>query len=53
MQSCRRLQMMALQALALGMPDIPPDFFEEFHTEADNQLRLLHCKFLQVASGLM
>lgn len=37
--------MMALRALALGMPHVPTDFFDEYHTEADNQLRLLHCEF--------
>ena len=26
------------------MPGTPPDFFEAYHTEGDNQLRLLHCE---------
>ncbi|ORY77987.1 flavonol synthase/flavanone 3-hydroxylase [Leucosporidium creatinivorum] len=39
---CRGIQMKVLNALALGMPEVAPDFFESFHQEADNQLRLLH-----------
>jgi hypothetical protein len=40
--------MMVLKALALGMPGVPDNFFEAGHSEADNQLRLLHCEFVQV-----
>ena len=39
----RKLQMQTLKALAVGMPGVPPGFFEEYHDEGDNQLRLLHC----------
>lgn len=35
--------MQTLKALAVGMPGIPAGFFEEYHDEGDNQLRLLHC----------
>ncbi len=38
----RALQVRALHALALGMPHVPTDFFDAYHTDADNQLRLLH-----------
>jgi len=38
----RQLQVMALRALALGMPHVPADFFDAYHSEGDNQLRLLH-----------
>ncbi len=44
MQEGRGLQEMAMKALALGMPGVPEDFFEEYHSDADNQLRLLHCE---------
>jgi hypothetical protein len=40
----RKLQMQTLKALAVGMPGVPPGFFEEYHDEGDNQLRLLHCE---------
>ena len=40
----RKLQLMVLRALAIGMPNVPADFFDEYHSEADNQLRLLHCE---------
>lgn len=43
-QRCRKMQMMALRALAIGMPGVSDDFFEAYHKEADNQLRLLHCE---------
>jgi hypothetical protein len=36
--------MQTLKALAVGMPGIPAGFFEEYHDEGDNQLRLLHCQ---------
>ncbi|RSH91931.1 hypothetical protein EHS25_009301 [Saitozyma podzolica] len=36
------LQVKALKALALGMEHVPADFFEDYHTDEDNQLRLLH-----------
>jgi isopenicillin N synthase-like dioxygenase len=45
MGSCRELEVMALKALALGMPSVPENFFEEYHSDADNQLRLLHCEY--------
>jgi hypothetical protein len=35
--------MQTLKALAVGMPGVPAGFFEEYHDEGDNQLRLLHC----------
>jgi hypothetical protein len=35
--------MQTLKALAVGMPGVQPGFFEEYHDEGDNQLRLLHC----------
>jgi hypothetical protein len=38
--------MQTLKALAVGMPGVPPGFFEEYHDEGDNQLRLLHCQSL-------
>lgn len=38
----RKLQMQTLRALAVGMPGVPAGFFEEYHTDGDNQLRLLH-----------
>lgn len=45
MDECRKLQTRALRALALGMPNpLPSNFFEEYHSEGDNQLRLLHCE---------
>ena len=44
METCRKLQLKALRALAIGMPGVPDDFFEPYHDEADNQLRLLHCE---------
>lgn len=40
----RKLQMQTLRALAVGMPGVPAGFFEEYHTDGDNQLRLLHCE---------
>jgi hypothetical protein len=43
MAECRALQVKALKALALGMEHVPADFFEDYHTDEDNQLRLLHC----------
>lgn len=43
--TCRKLQMMALRALAIGMPHVPDGFFEEYHDAEDNQLRLLHCEY--------
>lgn len=42
--SGRKLQMQTLKALAVGMPGVPAGFFEEYHTDGDNQLRLLHCE---------
>lgn len=40
----RKLQVKALRALALGMPHVPLNFFDEYHSDGDNQLRLLHCE---------
>lgn len=40
---CRKFQMSKLlRALALGMPGLPPDFFDAYHQDTENQLRLLH-----------
>ncbi|KAL7422068.1 hypothetical protein Q5752_003843 [Cryptotrichosporon argae] len=41
MSTCRGVQVMALRALAIGMPGVPDGFFDEYHSDADNQLRLL------------
>ena len=43
MQLGRELQGATLKALAIGM-GVPIDFFDPFHSEANNQVRLLHCK---------
>jgi hypothetical protein len=43
--------MMVLKALALGMPGVPDNFFEAGHSEADNQLRLLHCESCKSSFG--
>ncbi|WVQ82021.1 hypothetical protein IAT38_004149 [Cryptococcus sp. DSM 104549] len=37
----RRASITLLKALAIGMPDVPPNFFEEYHAWGDNQIRLL------------
>ncbi|BEI86531.1 hypothetical protein CcaverHIS002_0608180 [Cutaneotrichosporon cavernicola] len=47
----RALQEKALHALALGMPHVPTDFFDKYHTDADNQLRLLHSPWSVFESG--
>ncbi|KAL6301926.1 flavonol synthase/flavanone 3-hydroxylase [Sparassis latifolia] len=40
---CRTFQTTKLlRALAIGMPGLPDDFFDQYHEKADNQLRLLH-----------
>jgi hypothetical protein len=31
-----------LKALAMGIPGVPDNFFDEYHADADNQIRLLH-----------
>jgi isopenicillin N synthase-like dioxygenase len=31
-----------LTALAMGIPGIEDNFFDEYHAEHDNQIRLLH-----------
>jgi len=36
------LQKKVLTALAMGIPGAADDFFDEYHTEAENQIRLLH-----------
>jgi isopenicillin N synthase-like dioxygenase len=41
-QECCQLQKKVLSALALGMPHVPANFFDDYHQNADNQLRLLH-----------
>jgi isopenicillin N synthase-like dioxygenase len=42
-EDCRSLQIIALRALAMGLPGVEElDFFEPYHTEVANQLRLLH-----------
>ncbi|CAK9782715.1 unnamed protein product [Cutaneotrichosporon oleaginosum] len=47
----RALQMKVLHALALGMPHVPTDFFDRYHTDGDNQLRLLHSPWSVFESG--
>ncbi|WVQ82264.1 hypothetical protein IAT38_004392 [Cryptococcus sp. DSM 104549] len=42
METCQQLQKRTLKALALGMPGVPENFFEEYHADSDNQLRFLH-----------
>ncbi|KAH7920281.1 flavonol synthase/flavanone 3-hydroxylase [Leucogyrophana mollusca] len=40
---CREFQTSKiLPALALGMPGVPAGFFDQYHQQADNQVRLLH-----------
>ena len=42
LQACHEvLELNFLRALALGL-GVPEDYFLQFHTKADNQLRLLH-----------
>ncbi|KAM0746961.1 flavonol synthase/flavanone 3-hydroxylase [Meredithblackwellia eburnea MCA 4105] len=41
-RECRTLQGVVLRALAVGSPGMADDFFDAYHTEGDNQLRLLH-----------
>ena len=42
LQACRNmLELDFLRALALGL-GVPEDYFLQYHTKADNQLRLLH-----------
>ena len=38
----RALQKKVLMALAMGIPGAEDNFFEEYHVEAENHLRLLH-----------
>ncbi|KIW90262.1 uncharacterized protein Z519_08906 [Cladophialophora bantiana CBS 173.52] len=40
-ETCYGTALCLLRAIALGM-DLPEDFFREYHTKKDNQLRLLH-----------
>ncbi|CAD6589710.1 MAG: hypothetical protein TREMPRED_005482, partial [Tremellales sp. Tagirdzhanova-0007] len=42
MNECRPLQMRALHALTLGMPNVSEHAFEEYHSYADNEMRLAH-----------
>lgn len=37
------LQVKVLRALALGMPGLDMHHFDDYHSEGDHQLRLLHC----------
>ncbi|KAH7920282.1 flavonol synthase/flavanone 3-hydroxylase [Leucogyrophana mollusca] len=40
---CREFQTSKiLPALALGIPGVPKGFFDQYHEQADNQVRLLH-----------
>ncbi|KAK6909639.1 hypothetical protein I203_103660 [Kwoniella mangroviensis CBS 8507] len=41
-ETCKKLENKVLKALALGMPGVPENFFEEYHSGYDNQLRFLH-----------
>ena len=36
------LEKKVLKALAMGIPGVPDNFFDEYHADADNQIRLLH-----------
>ena len=38
-QICRGFEDDLLNALSLGMPNVPAGFFSEYHSEARNQLR--------------
>ncbi|KAI5477286.1 UPF0676 protein [Pseudohyphozyma bogoriensis] len=38
----RLLQLRVMRAIAMGMPGVPSDFFESYHSTSDNQIRLLH-----------
>lgn len=40
-ETCYKVELDLLKAIALGM-DLPEDFFREYHTKKDNQIRLLH-----------
>ena len=40
-EECWILQKKALTALAMGIPGVEQTFFDEYHTEHDNQVRLL------------
>jgi isopenicillin N synthase-like dioxygenase len=48
--TCYTVALDLLRAIALGM-DLPEDFFREYHTKRDNQLRLLH--YPPVAADLL
>ncbi|KAJ8502872.1 hypothetical protein ONZ45_g11357 [Pleurotus djamor] len=39
--TCYQVELTILRALALGL-NAPEDYFDQYHTAADNQLRLLH-----------
>ncbi|KAJ8494867.1 hypothetical protein ONZ45_g13089 [Pleurotus djamor] len=39
--ACYQVELTILRALALGL-NAPEDYFDQYHTAADNQLRLLH-----------
>jgi isopenicillin N synthase-like dioxygenase len=41
----RTVQQKVLRALAMGMPEVPKDFFDAFHEDGENQLRFLHVTF--------
>jgi hypothetical protein len=36
------LEKKVLKALAMGIPGVVDNFFDEYHADADNQIRLLH-----------
>ncbi|KIW50608.1 hypothetical protein PV05_09402 [Exophiala xenobiotica] len=40
-ETCYTVELDLLRAIALGM-DLPEEFFREYHTKKDNQIRLLH-----------
>jgi isopenicillin N synthase-like dioxygenase len=40
-ETCYTIELDLLKAIALGM-DLPEQFFREYHTKKDNQIRLLH-----------
>ncbi|KEF54470.1 uncharacterized protein A1O9_09637 [Exophiala aquamarina CBS 119918] len=40
-ETCYKIELDLLRAIALGM-GLPENFFQEYHTKRDNQIRLLH-----------
>ena len=51
MNECRPLQMRALHALTLGMPNVSEHAFEEYHSYADNEMRLAHCESNEISAS--